>query len=208
MTVYLVNGFQLRGVVKGFDPFTVMLEYERKTHLVYKHAISTISPGSAAVRGGAGGRSAPRVSSRIALTKMHGARNDFAVVDGANAGDWRRCGRRTANLRSARRRRCGRLDHHRIVAVGRLLDAHDQRRRQRSRNVRQRAALRGALARRGRRRRAHRFRNACRHGANRNRRARAGVPGARDDAVTPRSWRVRWRDSATPRSSRWEIRTS
>ena len=46
VTVYLVNGFQLRGVVKGFDPFTVLLEYERKTHLVYKHAISTISPGT------------------------------------------------------------------------------------------------------------------------------------------------------------------
>lgn len=46
VTVYLVNGFQLRGVVKGFDPFTVLLEYEGKTHLVYKHAISTISPGS------------------------------------------------------------------------------------------------------------------------------------------------------------------
>jgi host factor-I protein len=45
VTVYLVNGFQLRGIVKGFDPFTVLLEYEHKTHLVYKHAISTISPG-------------------------------------------------------------------------------------------------------------------------------------------------------------------
>jgi len=44
VTVYLVNGFQLRGVVKGFDPFTLLLEYERKTHLIYKHAISTISP--------------------------------------------------------------------------------------------------------------------------------------------------------------------
>ena len=47
VTVFLVNGFQLRGVVKGFDPFTVLLEYERKAHLVYKHAISTISPGAA-----------------------------------------------------------------------------------------------------------------------------------------------------------------
>lgn len=46
VTVYLVNGFQLRGVVKGFDPFTVLLEYERKTHLIYKHAISTVSPGA------------------------------------------------------------------------------------------------------------------------------------------------------------------
>lgn len=46
VTVFLINGFQLRGVVKGFDPFTVLLEYERKTHLIYKHAISTISPGA------------------------------------------------------------------------------------------------------------------------------------------------------------------
>jgi host factor-I protein len=46
VTVYLANGFQLLGVVKGFDPFTVLLEYEGKAHLVYKHAISTISPGS------------------------------------------------------------------------------------------------------------------------------------------------------------------
>jgi host factor-I protein len=44
VTVYLVNGFQLRGIVKGFDSFTILVEYERKTHLVYKHAVSTISP--------------------------------------------------------------------------------------------------------------------------------------------------------------------
>jgi host factor-I protein len=42
--VYLMNGFQLRGVVKGFDPFTIVLEYEKKAHLIYKHAVSTISP--------------------------------------------------------------------------------------------------------------------------------------------------------------------
>jgi host factor-I protein len=51
VTVYLINGFQLRGVVKGFDPFTVLLEYERKTHLIYKHAISTISPGTTVALG-------------------------------------------------------------------------------------------------------------------------------------------------------------
>ena len=51
VTVYLINGFQLRGVVKGFDPFTVLLEYERKTHLIYKHAISTISPVAAVMVG-------------------------------------------------------------------------------------------------------------------------------------------------------------
>ena len=44
VTVYLVNGFQLRGTIKGFDPFTIVLEYEHRTHLIYKHAVSTISP--------------------------------------------------------------------------------------------------------------------------------------------------------------------
>lgn len=44
VTIYLVNGFQLKGNVKGFDNFTVILEMDGKQHLVYKHAISTISP--------------------------------------------------------------------------------------------------------------------------------------------------------------------
>ncbi len=44
VVVYLVNGFQLRGLVKGFDSFTIVLEYEHRSHLVYKHAVSTISP--------------------------------------------------------------------------------------------------------------------------------------------------------------------
>jgi host factor-I protein len=43
-TVYLINGFQLRGHVKGFDNFTVILESEGKQMLIYKHAISTITP--------------------------------------------------------------------------------------------------------------------------------------------------------------------
>lgn len=47
VTVFLVNGFQLRGIVKGFDPFTILLDYEHKTHLIYKHAVSTISPQAA-----------------------------------------------------------------------------------------------------------------------------------------------------------------
>ena len=42
--IYLTNGFQLKGLVKGFDNFTVVLESEGKQQLVYKHAISTISP--------------------------------------------------------------------------------------------------------------------------------------------------------------------
>ena len=41
---YLMNGFQIRGLVRGFDNFTVIIENEGKQQLVYKHAISTISP--------------------------------------------------------------------------------------------------------------------------------------------------------------------
>lgn len=44
VTIYLVNGFQLKGLVRGFDNFTVILEYEGKQQMVYKHAISTITP--------------------------------------------------------------------------------------------------------------------------------------------------------------------
>ncbi len=44
VTLYLMNGFQLRGMVKGYDAFTIVLEYEHRLHLIYKHAVSTISP--------------------------------------------------------------------------------------------------------------------------------------------------------------------
>lgn len=44
VTVFLVNGFQMRGTITGFDPFTVVLLSEGKQNLIYKHAISTISP--------------------------------------------------------------------------------------------------------------------------------------------------------------------
>jgi host factor-I protein len=44
VTVYLLNGFQLRGLVKGFDNFTVLLESDGKQQLIYKHAISTFVP--------------------------------------------------------------------------------------------------------------------------------------------------------------------
>lgn len=42
--IYLVNGFQLRGMVRGFDNFTVIIENDGKQQLVYKHAISTVTP--------------------------------------------------------------------------------------------------------------------------------------------------------------------
>ncbi|MBC8545397.1 RNA chaperone Hfq [Clostridiaceae bacterium NSJ-31] len=44
VTVYLTNGFQLKGLVRGFDSFTLILDCEDKQNLVYKHAISTIIP--------------------------------------------------------------------------------------------------------------------------------------------------------------------
>ncbi len=44
VTVYLINGFQIKGIVKGFDNFTVIIEIDQKQQLIYKHAISTVSP--------------------------------------------------------------------------------------------------------------------------------------------------------------------
>jgi host factor-I protein len=44
VTVTLTNGGELRGAVKGFDPFTLLVEADQRVHLVYKHAISTVSP--------------------------------------------------------------------------------------------------------------------------------------------------------------------
>ena len=44
VTIYLVNGFQLRGLVKSFDNFTVLIESEGKQQMIYKHAISTLKP--------------------------------------------------------------------------------------------------------------------------------------------------------------------
>ena len=44
VTLFLMNGFQMRGVVRGFDSFTVVLESDGKQQLIYKHAISTVVP--------------------------------------------------------------------------------------------------------------------------------------------------------------------
>lgn len=44
ITIFLMNGFQLRGHVKGFDNYTIVLDSEGKQQMIYKHAISTIIP--------------------------------------------------------------------------------------------------------------------------------------------------------------------
>lgn len=46
VSIYLTNGFLLKGYVKGFDNFTVILDSDGKQMLVYKHAITTITPGA------------------------------------------------------------------------------------------------------------------------------------------------------------------
>ncbi len=44
VTIYITNGFQFKGMVKGFDNYTVILDTDGKQNLIYKHAISTITP--------------------------------------------------------------------------------------------------------------------------------------------------------------------
>lgn len=44
VTVFLMNGFQMRGIVRGFDSFVVIFEVEGKQQMIYKHAISTVVP--------------------------------------------------------------------------------------------------------------------------------------------------------------------
>ena len=44
VTMFLMNGFQLRGTITGFDAFVVVLDSEGKQQVIYKHAISTIAP--------------------------------------------------------------------------------------------------------------------------------------------------------------------
>lgn len=44
VVIYLTNGFQLKGNVKGFDSFTVILDNDGKQMMIYKHAVSTIIP--------------------------------------------------------------------------------------------------------------------------------------------------------------------
>lgn len=46
VTVFLTNGFQLKGLVRGFDNFIVLVETDDKQQIIYKHAISTIIPTS------------------------------------------------------------------------------------------------------------------------------------------------------------------
>ncbi len=47
VTMFLMNGFQMRGTITGFDPFVVVLSSDGKQQVIYKHAISTVVPAHA-----------------------------------------------------------------------------------------------------------------------------------------------------------------
>ena len=55
VTIHLVNGFQIKGIIRGFDQFTVVIDSMGRQQMVFKHAISTITParplGTKAVEG-------------------------------------------------------------------------------------------------------------------------------------------------------------
>ena len=44
VTLFLMNGFQLRGIITGFDSFVVVLVSDGRQQMIYKHAISTLAP--------------------------------------------------------------------------------------------------------------------------------------------------------------------
>lgn len=44
LTVFLMNGFQMRGVITGFDAFVILLQSDGKQQMIYKHAVSTMTP--------------------------------------------------------------------------------------------------------------------------------------------------------------------
>lgn len=46
ITIFLISGYQIKGYVNGFDPFTIMIDSDGKQQLIYKHAVSTIVPQS------------------------------------------------------------------------------------------------------------------------------------------------------------------
>ena len=47
VTMFLMNGFQLRGIIRGFDAFVVIVDSDGRQQMIYKHAISTVAPARA-----------------------------------------------------------------------------------------------------------------------------------------------------------------
>ena len=76
VTIFLVNGVKLQGIITWFDNFSVLLRRDGHTQLVYKHAISTVMPGApiqlfdpTAPREGAAAGSVQREGSTLTMTR-------------------------------------------------------------------------------------------------------------------------------------------
>ncbi|MCZ8278355.1 MAG: RNA chaperone Hfq [Acetobacteraceae bacterium] len=84
VTVFLVNGVKLQGIITWFDNFSVLLRRDGHTQLVYKHAISTVMPGApislfdgVPAAAGAGTSTAPASETRLTLQRE-------VISDGGN----------------------------------------------------------------------------------------------------------------------------
>ncbi len=44
ITVFLISGYQIKGLVRGFDAYTIIVDTDGKQQMIYKHAISTLIP--------------------------------------------------------------------------------------------------------------------------------------------------------------------
>ena len=44
VTLFLMNGFQMRGIITGFDQFVILLQSDGRQQMIYKHAVSTMTP--------------------------------------------------------------------------------------------------------------------------------------------------------------------
>lgn len=44
IVIFLISGYQIKGFVKGFDNYTIVMDSDGKQQMIYKHAISTIIP--------------------------------------------------------------------------------------------------------------------------------------------------------------------
>jgi host factor-I protein len=78
VTVFLINGVKLQGIITWFDNFSVLLRRDGHTQLIYKHAISTVMPGApimlfdgttaAAAASGSEAAPAPRRETTLSIT--------------------------------------------------------------------------------------------------------------------------------------------
>jgi host factor-I protein len=74
VTIFLVNGVKLQGIITWFDNFSVLLRRDGHTQLVYKHAISTVMPGAPiqlfdGTPAATGAATAPASENRLTLTR-------------------------------------------------------------------------------------------------------------------------------------------